>query len=134
MKTLARISFLLLLFISTANAQDVQSSLGVIAIHQLELLPEVDAKTFEAFILEKIVPVYNKMKGQSAMLAKGDRGMRSDKYAFIITFDSIEDRNRIFPPSGGVVGDFGGEALWTKFRSMAKGMGEKHTDYVIVSN
>ena len=134
MKTLARISFLLLFFIMTANAQDVKSELVVVAIHELELMPGVDAKAFEAFVSEKIIPVYNKMKGQKVMLAKGDRGLRSEKYALILTFDSIEDRDRIYPASGELVGDFGEEAMWEKFISMAKGMGDTHTDYVIVTD
>ena len=134
MKTLARISFLLLFFIMTANAQDVKSELVVVAIHELELMPGVDAKAFEAFVSEKIIPVYNKMKGQKVMLAKGDRGLRSEKYALILTFDSIEDRDRIYPASGELVGDFGEEAMWEKFISMAKGMGDTHTDYVKVTD
>ena len=134
MKTLARISFLLLFFIMTANAQDVKSELVVVAIHELELMPGVDAKAFEAFVSEKIIPVYNKMKGQKVMLAKGDRGLRSEKYALILTFDSIEDRDRIYPASGELVGDFGEEAMWGKFMPMPKGMGDTHTDYVIVTD
>ncbi len=134
MKTLARISFLLVFFMMTANAQDVKSELVVVAIHELELMPGVDSKAFEAFVSEKIIPVYNKMKGQKVMLAKGDRGLRSEKYALILTFDSIEDRDRIYPASGELVGDFGEEAMWEKFISMAKGMGDTHTDYVKVTD
>ncbi len=134
MKTLARISFLLVFFMMTANAQDVKSELVVVAIHELELMPGVDSKAFEAFVSEKIIPVYNKMKGQKVMLAKGDRGLRSEKYALILTFDSIEDRDRIYPASGELVGDFGEEAMWEKFMPMAKGMGDTHTDYVIVTD
>jgi hypothetical protein len=133
MKTLVRISFLLLVFVSTLNAQDVQSKLGVVAVHELELLPGVDAKEFEAFVLEKIIPVYANMKGQHAMLAKGDRGMRSSKYALVLTFDSLEDRNRIYPPSGDIVGDFGEDAIWEKLISMTNGIGEAFTDYVKVN-
>ena len=143
MKTLARISFLLLFFIMNVNAQDSETAvetleesyLGVVAIHELELLPGVDAKEFEAFVLENILPVYSNMKGQHAMPVKGDRGVRAEKYALILTFDSIEDRNRIYPPSGGFVGDFGDDAMWEKLGSMtAKEIGETHTDYVTVSN
>jgi hypothetical protein len=134
MKTLAKISFLLVFFIMTANAQDVKSELDIIAIHELELLPGVDAKAFESFVLEKIIPVYSKMKGQKAMLFKGDRGIRAGKYAFILTFDSVEDRDRIYPPSGELVGDFGEEAMWEKFMTMTKGLGETHTDYAEITD
>ncbi len=134
MKTLARISFLLVFFMMTANAQGVKSGLEVVAIHELELMPGVDAKTFEAFVLERIIPVYNKMKGQNVIFVKGDRGVRTKKYALILTFDTIEDRDRIYPASGELVEDFGEDAMWEKFMAMAKGMGETHTDYVKVTN
>jgi hypothetical protein len=130
MKTLAKISLLLVFFITTANAQDTQSKLGVVAVHELELLPGVDMMEFEAFVLENIIPVYNKMPGQHAMLAKGDRGMRTNMYALILTFDSLEDRDRIYPPSGGTVGDFGKESMWEKFMTMISGMGDTFTDYI----
>ena len=134
MKTLAKISFLLLIFIGTANAQDAHSKSAVVAIHQLELNSGVNSNEFEAFVLENIVPIYNKMTGQKAMLVKGDRGVRSGKYALVLMFDSEDDRNRIYPASGEFVGDFGEKSMWEKFRSMAKGIGETHTDYVEITN
>ena len=105
MKTLSKISFLLVFFIMNVNAQDAKiveetltvSHEGVVAIHKLELLPGVDAKAFEAFVLAEIVPIYDKMKGQKSMLVKGDRGERKGQYAFNLIVDSIEDRNRIYP-------------------------------------
>ena len=130
MKTFARISVLLLFFFATANAQDTQSQIGVVAVHQLELLPDVDAKVFEAFVLENIVPIYDKMEGQHAMLVKGDRGERTDKYALVLTFDSIKARDRIYPPAGGFVGDFGSDAIWEKLSTMTTGIGEIFTDYI----
>ena len=140
MKTLARITFLLFLSLNL-NAQDYQSEfitiLGatpeVVAIHDVELLAGTDAKEFEAFVLNNIAPIYNKMKGQQFSLVKGDRGIRTNQYAFIISFRSIEDRNRIYPPSGELVGDFGEDALWDKLNSMAK-VFYTHTDYVKVKH
>ena len=140
MKTLARITFLLFLSLNL-NAQDYQSEfitiLGatpeVVAIHDVELLAGTDAKEFEAFVLNNIAPIYNKMKGQQFSLVKGDRGIRTNQYAFIISFRSIEDRNRIYPPSGELVGDFGEDALWDKLNSMAK-VFYAHTDYVKVKH
>ena len=138
MKSLAKIYFLFF-FIINLNAQDFQSEIvpfidstpEVIAIHDVELLPYTVAKEFEAYVLNKIAPIYNKMKGQKFSLVKGDRGNRTSQYAFIITFESIEDRNRIYPPSGGFVGDFGEDAIWDKLNSMAK-VFYSHTDYVKV--
>ncbi len=138
MKTLAKITFLLF-FILNLNAQDSHSKLlpimgttpEVVAIHDVELIPGQDANEFEMFVLNKIAPIYNKMEGQKFTLVKGDRGIRTNQYAFIITFNSIDDRNRIYPPSGELVGDFGDDAIWDKLNKMAK-VFYAHTDYVKV--
>ncbi len=110
-----------------------KSTLEVYSIHDIEIKPEVDLKEFETFVMNELAPIYNKMKGQKLILVKGDRGIRTDKYAIILTFESLEDRNRIYPPSGEFVGDFGGDDIWDKFSSMVTtGLGESHTDYVKV--
>lgn len=141
MKTLAKIAFLLCLVLNL-NAQDVHREVmpimmgttpDVVAIHDVELLPGQDAHEFEMHVLNTIAPIYNKMEGQEFTLVKGDRGIRTNQYAFIITFKSIEDRNRIYPPSGDMVGDFGDDAIWDKLNSMAK-VFYAHTDYVKVKH
>jgi hypothetical protein len=110
------------------------SILEIYSVHELEIKPGVDIKEFENFVLNNIAPIYNKMKGQKLFLVKGDRGVRKDKYAIILTFESVEDRDRIYPPSGEFVGDFGDDSVWEKFRSMTQGLdGTKHTDYVKVA-
>jgi len=143
MKTLTVFSIVLVFLMMNACTQQVEtkvekpkvSTLEVYAIHELELKADVDAKEFETFILKEIAPIYNKMKGQKLILVKGDRGIRTDKYAIVLTFESIEDRDRIYPPTGVFVGDFGDEAIWEKFGSMAeKGLGESHTDYVKIAH
>lgn len=141
MKTLIVLSAVLLFIIMNTYAQEDESkveehktsTLEVYAIHKLEIKPGVDTKEFENFVLNNIAPIYNKMKGQKFNLVKGDRGVRKDKYAIILTFESVEDRDRIYPASGEFVGDFGDDSVWEKFRSMVKGLdGTKHTDYVKV--
>lgn len=140
MKSLAVVTFLLF-FVFNLNAQENQSDLAklmsptseVVAIHDVELLPGQDAKVFETFVLKEIAPIYNKMEGQSFSLVKGDRGNRVNLYAFILSFKSIEDRDRIYPPSGDMVGDFGEDAIWQKLSSMAK-VFYSHTDYVKVTH
>ena len=142
MKTLAKISILIVIFIANAFTPKVDSNveepivskIEVFAIHELELKPEVNAKEFEAFVLTELVPIYKKMKGQTLNLVKGDRGDRTGKYAIILTFESIKDRDRIYPPSGGFVGDFGEDIIWEKFYTMAKGLdGTALTDYVKIN-
>ncbi|MEL7122988.1 MAG: hypothetical protein AAFO07_26300 [Bacteroidota bacterium] len=44
-----------------------------------------------------MAPIIDKTKGVQLMLAKGDRGSRVNKYAIILKFATLEDRNRIFP-------------------------------------
>lgn len=105
----------------------------VYAIHEIEVKPDVDLKEFENFVLTEIAPIYNKMKGQHCTLVKGDRGMRTNLYAIILTFKTIEDRDRIYPPSGIYTEDFGSDELWEKFNAMLiNGIGTVHTDYVSV--
>lgn len=140
MKLLVLISIVLAFLMIGAGIQKVDFngdkqndlSLGVISVHDLELKPGVDAKEFETFVMKEIAPIYKKMKGQNLILVKGDRGVRTEKYAIILTFESIEDRDRIYPPSGEFVGDFGEASIWEKFDSMANGLGAVFTDYVRV--
>ena len=106
----------------------------VYAIHELELKADVDAKEFESFVIKELAPIYNKMIGQNFFLVKGDRGIRTDKYAIVLTFESITDRDRIYPPSGEFVGDFGDDSVWEKLGTfVTEGLGKNHTDYVVIN-
>ena len=110
----------------------------VLSIHQLNLKEGVNVADFEAFILNELLPYYNEVKGQKGDLAKGDRGIRTGKYAIILSFDSLADRNRIYPPEGGISDDFeeilkGTEELWDKLGSFVEGDAfGNHTDYVTI--
>lgn len=143
MKTIGRISVLLVFLMLCAWTVNIESkddetfetTFKVYAIHDLEVKSNIDLNEFETYVLEEIAPIYNKMEGQYFSLVKGDRGMRTNKYAIVLTFDSLEDRNRIYPASGEIVEDFGSDAVWEKLDSMLdKGMGESHTDYVTISD
>lgn len=146
MKNLIGISAVLVFLLMSACAEISLSETekeknykpNVIALHLIELEAGVDAKEFETFVINEIVPLYQKIDGQDAFLVKGDRGNRTDKYSFVITFDSVEDRDRIYPITGGISEDFqsvleGTDQLWAKFDSFViKGIGEMFTDYVRV--
>ena len=143
MKKFKGIAFALVLLTITSFASkneyqtkmSTNNSYDVISVHQLEVKPGVDLKEFENYVNSQIVPIYNKMDGQTALLVKGDRGIRTNNYAVILTFDSLEDRNRIYPPEGGFVGDFGSSEVWEKLNTMLTvGLGMMHTDYVKVAN
>jgi hypothetical protein len=105
----------------------------VLAVHDIKIKADVNEKEFEAFVMNELAPIYNDMEGQNLTLVKGDRGVNTNNYAIILTFESIEDRDRIYPPSGELVGDFGDDSTWDKFNSMVEeGLGSHHTDYVKV--
>ena len=108
----------------------------VVAIHEVELKDNVDSKEFEKHVFKKIAPVYNRIKGQQLKLVKGDRGNRISKYAFVLTFDTLEDRNRIYPEGKDSPEDWGEDEIWEKLRSMTEGLWaeSKFTDYVEVTN
>ena len=119
--------FIIGAFIENGDAPEYE----VVSVHEITLKPSVNENEFETFVLSEIAPIYNKMKGQHFTLVKGDRGIRTNKYAIILSFESINDRDRIYPPSGEFVGDFGEDSMWEKFNSMVDiGLGERHTDYV----
>ena len=141
MKTLTVFSIVLILLMINACTQKVETivekpkvlTTAIYSIHDIELNADVDTKEFETFVINNMAPIYNKMKGQKFYLVKGDRGIRTDKYAIVLTFESIEDRNRIYPPSGEYTEDFGGASIWEKYNSMVTTpIGKIHTDYVLV--
>jgi hypothetical protein len=143
MKTFAVIAVPLVLLFTNAstpnNVSDIEknesSTFEIYSVHNIEIEQNVDPEAFETFVINELAPIYDKMKGQKLILVKGDRGMRTNKYAIILAFESIEDRNRIYPPEGGLVGDFGSAEVWEKFDSMTTtGLGVAHTDYVVVDH
>ena len=141
MKILTGIFMVLIFTVCEVNAEEQKgevAGLGVVAVHELKIKPGVNEKDFESFIVNEWIPPYNKLKGLDVFLARGDRGIRTGEYALIITFASIEDRNRIYPPSGETSEEIseihaqeGRDSVWEKYQSMSEGLGETFTDYVI---
>ena len=141
MKNLTVFSIVLVFLMIIACTQEVETivekpkvlTTAIYSVHDIELNADVDTKEFETFLINNMAPIYNKMKGQKFYLVKGDRGIRTDKYAIVLTFESIEDRNRIYPPSGEYTEDFGDTSIWEKYNSMVTTpIGKIHTDYVLV--
>jgi hypothetical protein len=115
------------------------AGLGVVAVHDLKLKTGINEKDFESFIVNEWLPLYSKIKGLDTFLAKGDRGIRAGEYSLILTFESIEDRNRIYPPSGETSEEISKiqddiNSAWEKFEPMSEGLGETFTDYVRIGN
>ena len=117
------ITFIWVILMTTSTSDLMGQTLNskqVIAIHKIELRDTIDSEEFEKFVLTKLAPIYNEIKGQQFTLVKGDRGNRKNKYAVILHFDSIEDRNRIYPEKGESSVEWGGtKEIWQKFSSMA---------------
>ena len=117
------ITFLLLIPMTATGSFLIAQTLNskqIIGIHSIELRDNIDTKEFEKFVLTKFAPLYNEIEGQQFTLVKGDRGNRKNKYAVILQFDSIEDRDRIYPEKGKSTVKWGGtKEIWQKFTDMA---------------
>ena len=97
MKILFPLLLISFIALSWSNQTSLSKSQQVIAVHPIELKENVEPQEFEQFINAEIAPICDKIKGLQFMLAKGDRGSRINKYAIILTFSTLEDRNRIYP-------------------------------------
>jgi hypothetical protein len=142
MKKIVGLSIAFALLIMTScdqNFEDEKSSdFEIISIHDLKLKPGVDEKEFENFVMNEVAPLYRQMKGQDLFLGKGYVGQRKGEYSIFITFKTVEDRNNIYPLSGGFSDEYnkvmeGHEGWYKKFQSMAEGFdGITVTDYIKV--
>lgn len=132
------IAFFMLSGCNQKSEKEVFSTLDLISIHDITVKPGVDEKEFESLVMNEIAPLYRKLHGQDLFLTKGYVGRRTGQYAIFITFPTVEDRNKVYPLSGGFSEEFdkvmeGNDALWAKFDSMAEGFDGSHcTDYVRV--
>ena len=135
-----KLNILLLVFLTTFASSNLiaqnSKTFEVVAIHEVDLKEDVDSKEFEEHVFTKIAPIYNRIEGQQFKLVKGDRGNRMNKYAFVLSFDSLEDRNRIYPEGKDSPVDWGDPAIWEKLSSMTEGLWTepRFTDYVEVPN
>jgi hypothetical protein len=73
---------------------------GVIAVRELELKTGVTEATFERFVREEYLPAWN-VPGMRVRIMKGDRGSRAGLYLHLFEFESVETRDRYFPPPEG---------------------------------
>ena len=140
MKKIIGISIVFTLLMMTAcdqNFRDAKSSdFEIISLHDVKLKPGVDEKEFEDYVMNVVAPLYRKMKGQDLFLGKGYVGQRKGQYSIFITFTTVEERNNIYPLSGGFSDEYfkateGHEGWYEKFQSMADGFdGVIVTDYI----
>ena len=113
------------------------SSKNVIGVENHKLKPNVSSEDFEIFISDKLAPLFNKMEGQTFHLMKGDRGTHTGEYAFVYLYESVDARNNIYPPAGGVSEEFkeifeNAETLliWEELGTFLEKTEKNSTDYV----
>ena len=113
----------------------------VLGMHRVELKPGVNGTEFEEFLCNEIIPVYNRVPGQTVHLLKGDQGERNGKYLVLVEIDSRERRDQIYPPPEGrlaedvqqLLGNL--DPVWDKLDSMVENFPDAaFTDYVMVSD
>lgn len=112
-------------------------SINVVGLEYLKLKPNVSAEDFEIFISEKLGPLFNKIEGQTFHLMKGDKGAHIGDYVFVYLYESVDARNSIYPPGGGISEEFkeifeNAEALliWEELGAFLEKTEKNSTDYV----
>jgi hypothetical protein len=101
-------------------------------IHTFELLPGVDAETFEQFIVEEVYPTFTRPEITLHIL-RGERGDRVGKYVFMLEIESMEVRNHYWPEPG-VATDAWRSLVapwWEKWQTLAT-QSQSYTDCVVV--
>ena len=72
----------------------------VVGVREIALRPGVCEADFERFVTEEWYPAWQ-WPGVTVRVLKGDRGTRAGKYLLLLEFESVELRDRYFPPPGG---------------------------------
>lgn len=108
----------------------------VFGMHMIALLPGVKAEDFEKFVIEEVYPALN-LEIWNYYLLKGDRGDREGKYLWVMEFESVAARDRLFP-SPGVASEEAQKVINSlaaaneKWATFATPMDVISTDYVVV--
>ena len=70
---------------------------GLIAIREVDVKSGMEAE-YEEFCQSTIVPTWQKqLPGIAIYILKGDRGLRKEKYAQLMSFESVAKRDYYFP-------------------------------------
>lgn len=133
------IAFITILSCENQNTKSkLTPSINVFGIEYYKLKPNVSTEEFEIFISDKFATLLNKIEGQTFHLMKGDRGVHIGDYAFVYLYESLDARNRIYPPTGEISEEIKEifettEALliWEELDAFIEEETERHnTDYV----
>lgn len=96
-----------------------------------ELLPNVSLADYEAFVAQASVGGFDR-PGMAFHFVKADRGEWKGRHAFLLQFEDVAARNRLFPVAGGGTPD---EVFAEKLKVLLAGMGKlagplSFSDYV----
>jgi len=108
----------------------------VFGMHMIALRPGVKAEDFEKFVMEEVYPT-STIEGWKNYLLKGDRGDREGKYLWMSEFESVEQRDRLFPSPGEMSEEAqqflaAQAAVYEKWATLATPLDVISTDYVVV--
>ena len=126
----------LLLFAGVAFGQTLKKG-SVIGVHayNITLQPDVTMNQFVEFWTNKMIPEMEKVwPGAKEIVMKGDRGEHKYKFATITYFESVEQRDKLFPTEGDPNDAPIPELLVPIFEELGKyilSYEDEYTDYVI---
>ena len=125
-----------LLFAGVAFGQTLTKG-GVISVHayDITLQPDVTMNQFLEFWTNKVIPEFEKVwPGGKDLVMMGDRGKHKYGFATISYFESVEQRDKLFPAEGDPNDAPIPELLVPIFEELSKyilSYEDEYTDYVI---
>jgi hypothetical protein len=126
----------LVLFAGIAFGQTLTKG-SVIAVHNysITLLPDVTMNQFVEFWTNKMIPEFDKVwPGGNQLVMIGDRGKHKYGFATISYFESVEQRDKLYPAEGDPNDAAIPEELVPIFEELGKyilSYEDDYTDYVI---
>jgi len=130
------IAVAIILFAGVAIGQTLTKG-SVIGVHNfnITLQPDVTMNQFLEFWVNKMMPEMEKAwPGAKQIIMKGDRGEHKYKFATITYFESIEQRDKLYPTEGDPEDATIPEVLVPTFEELGKYLlswEDEYTDYVI---
>ncbi len=126
----------LLLFAGIAFGQTLTKG-SVMSVHNysLTLQPDVTMNQFLEFWTNKVIPEIEKVwPGGKEIVMMGDRGKHKYEFAAILYFESVEQRDKLFPtegdPNDATIPE-GLVPIWEELGKYILSMKDDYTDYVI---
>ena len=111
----------------------------LVCIHEIELSEGADPAEFERLFTEGAAEL--PLPGWKVQLLRGDRGVRTGKYAYLMEIESVDARDRFFPQDDSDSEEFarwlaehsGAADVLNRTHALQSGP-EVTTDYLVVSD